>query len=133
MLYTCVALGTPGTWVKQSPLVPLGPARAYDSRTSDGPLGNGTRTVSLTSSGLPAGASVALMNVTVVDTVGVGYLTLFAHGASRPNTANVNWYAASQILNNSATSQVGSTGEIDVYCFTSGSTQFTIDVFGFYY
>ncbi len=98
----CVASGTPGTWIKDSPFVPLGPARAYDSRTSDGPLGNGTRTVSLTASGFPAGASVALMNVTVVDTVGVGYLTLFAHGASKPNTANVNWYAASQILNNSA-------------------------------
>jgi hypothetical protein len=136
MLWTCLAGGTPGTWVKQSPFVPLGPARAYDSRSTGagGPLSGGsTRTVSLTPAGFPAGASAALVNLTIVNTVGIGVLTLYAQGAPEPNTSNIGWSADNQLMANNATTKVGSTGEITVAAAAYGSTQFVIDVFGFYY
>ena len=134
--YGCAVPGTPGTWVRDSPFVPLGPARAYDSRNNGagGPLSSGsTRNVSLTSAGFPAGASIVLVNLTITNTVGVGFLTLYAQGASEPNTSNINWSASGQTNFNNATSKVGSTGEIAVTAGGLGSTQFVIDVFGFYY
>ena len=134
MLYTCVAGGTPGTWVKQSPFVPLGPARAYVSAQSGGPLSAGsTRTVSLTPAGFPAGAAAALVNLTIVNTVGLGFLTLYAQGAPQPSTSNIGWSASGQSFANNATTKVGSTGEITVAAGGLGSTNFIIDVFGFYY
>jgi hypothetical protein len=133
VLYYCVSGGTPGTWVKQSPFVPLGPSRAYDSQT-DGPLSAGqTRNVSLTSAGFPAGASVALVNITIFETAGLGFLTLFAQGASQPTVTNISWSASGQAVCNNATTNVGPTGEITVAAGGLGSTQFEIDVFGFYH
>jgi hypothetical protein len=135
MLYTCVSAGNPGTWVKQSPFVPLGPARAYTSTTDVlGPLATGhTRDVDLTGAGIPAGASAALVNLTVVNTTGLGFLTLYPQGATQPGTSNIGWYASNQSFANNATTKVGSTGKITVAAGGLGSTNFIIDVFGFYY
>jgi hypothetical protein len=68
-LWQCVVAGTPGTWVGQSPLVPVNPpARVYDSRVSDGPISNGqTRAVTVTgtfdASTIPTGISLVLTNL----------------------------------------------------------------------
>jgi hypothetical protein len=133
-LYSCVTGGTPGTWVKLSPLVPVNPPkRAYDSRSHDGPLTAGsTRNVSLTSGGIPAGASLALINLTVVQTVGGGFLTLYEQGrpAPSPLTSNINWYASGQAVANNATVALSSSAQIAVYA--GATTQFIIDVFGYY-
>jgi hypothetical protein len=134
-LYYCMASGTPGTWVKMAPLVPVNPPkRAYDSRTHDGPLaGGGKRNVSLSSGGLPAGASLALINLTVVKTVGAGYLSLYEEGTSAPSplTSNINWFSSGQTIANNATVAVSSSGGITVQA--GGTTDFVIDVFGFYF
>jgi hypothetical protein len=134
-LYYCLEGGTPGTWVKMTPLVPVSPPkRAYDSRTHDGPLpGGNTRNVSLASGGLPAGASLALINLTVVRTVGAGYLSLYEEGTSAPSplTSNINWYASGQTIANNATVAVNSSGGVTVQA--GGTTDFVIDVFGFYF
>ena len=134
-LYYCLANGTPGTWVKMTPLVPINPPkRAYDSRSHDGPLAGGnTRNVSLASGGLPAGASLALINLTVVKTVGAGYLSLYEEGTSAPSplTSNINWYTSGQTIANNATVAVSSSGGITVQA--GGTTDFLIDVFGFYF
>ena len=136
VIYSCVSAGSPGTWTKISPLIPVNPpARAYDLRSHDGPLdSDSTRNVSLTPGHVPGGASLALINLTIVDTVGSGFLTLYAEGTSAPSplTSNINWYASHQIIANNATTAVGSTGEVTLLARGTGSTQFIIDVFGYY-
>jgi hypothetical protein len=135
-LFSCLAPGTPGTWVKLSPLVPVSPpARAFDSRTSGGALGAGqSRDVSLTAGKVPAGASAALVNLTIVNTVGSGFLTMYAQGTSAPSTSNINWYANNQIVANNATPAVSASAQVTVQAGGSSlaKTNFIIDVFGYY-
>jgi hypothetical protein len=118
-----------------TPLVPVNPPkRAYDSRSLDGPLSGGsTRNVSLTSGGVPAGASLALVNLTIVNTVGAGFLTLYEEGTPAPSplTSNINWFQSGQTIANNATVAVSSSGGIAVRA--GGTTNFLIDVFGFYF
>ena len=68
-------------------LLPI-PLRAYDSRTGDGPLAAGaTRTIGLANGkdaagtsmlAVPPGASAALVTLTVTQTVGAGFVTLYS-------------------------------------------------------
>jgi len=130
----------PGEWINLAPqglsFISVSPERAYDSRVSKGgpgPLNPGaSRDISLTSGGLPAGASAALINVTIVNTANSGYLTVYETGASVPNVSNINWYQSGQITANNATPSVSSAGEVTVLCGGTGATDFLIDVFGYY-
>src|SRR6476660_4153403 len=96
------------------------PLRAYDSRTADGPLAvNATRTVSLGTGvdgggvvrlAIPAGATGALVTLTVTNTgTGVGgaggFLKLYSAAlTSPPSVSTINWFGAGQ--NIAATTQV---------------------------
>jgi hypothetical protein len=139
VFWGCVAGGTPGTWrslIEQ--LIPVSPPqRAYDSRVTNsgpGPLLSGTTSapISLTSAGVPASSRAALINLTVVNTTGNGYLTLFAAGGSKPATSNINWSQSGVILANNATPSLSAAGAVQVACGGSGGTDFIIDVFGYY-
>ena len=73
-------------------LLPI-PLRAYDSRTGDGPLAAGrTRTIGLANGkdaggtsmlAVPPGASAAIVTLTVTQTVGAGFVTLYSAAISR--------------------------------------------------
>lgn len=122
------------------------PLRAYDSRTADGPLApNVTRSISLAAGkdgaqaiklAVPAGASGAIVTLTVTDTtVGVGgpggFLTMYSAAlASPPSTSSINWTGAGQNLAVTTQVAVDASGSVKV---TDGAnaTNFVIDVIGY--
>jgi hypothetical protein len=122
------------------------PLRAYDSRTADGPLSpNQTRTVSLQTGkdavqavqiAVPAGATGAIVTLTVTDTtVGVGgpggFLTLYSADLTAvPSTSTINWTGAGQNLATTTQVAVSASGSVKI---TDGAnaTNFVIDVIGY--
>jgi hypothetical protein len=117
----------------------LVPFRAYDSRVEGGTLANGTmRSVAFPASGLSksidTGATALCLNVTITETVGSGFLAVFAGGTSWPGTSNLNWFGDGQIVSNSALVALPASRTIEVLAGgpAVGSTQVVIDVFGFY-
>ena len=129
----------------QAHLLPS-PLRAYDSRTADGPLApNQNRTISLASGkdgaqavqiAVPAGATGAIVTLTVTDTtVGVGgpggFLTMYSAAlATPPSTSTINWTGAGQNLATTTQVAVDASGSVKV---TDGAnaTNFVIDVIGY--
>jgi hypothetical protein len=138
-----LAAGTPPSG--QAHLLPS-PLRAYDSRTVDGPLApNATRTVSLASGkdgtqatvlAVPAGATGAIVTLTVTDTtVGVGgaggFLSLYSAALTTPPaTSAINWTGAGQNLATTTQVAIDVSGSVKV---TDGAnaTNFVIDVIGY--
>jgi hypothetical protein len=145
-LWFCTADGTPGTWwlltgTPPGVLVPLvAPVRVYDSRpggNADGPLAGGKqRVVSLAGTSakpaVPAGAVGALLSLTLDATAGSGFLSVFANGIAWPGTSNANWYTNGQILAVTTTTYVDANATVIVLAGGPGSTQFVIDVIGYY-
>jgi hypothetical protein len=144
-LWFCIASGTPGTWRKLAGSAIAGgfhilatPARIYDSRKdAAGKLAANTeRIVSLASTAsvaaVPAGAVAAMFNITIVNTVGSGFLTAYSAAlATLPPTSNVNWFAKDQTHANLAISAVDQTARIKLYAGVN-VTDVIIDVLGFY-
>jgi hypothetical protein len=124
------------------------PVRILDTRQGGGPkVPSGvTVTVSLAkaingaASGLPAGATAALVNLTVAATEGSGYHTAYSADATLdPVTghSSVNWDASDQTRANLAVSVVGSAtadtaGAIKLTSGGGGSTHLIIDLIGYY-
>jgi hypothetical protein len=116
------------------------PVRVYDSRpggNADGPLAGGQeRTVSLaghaSTPAVPTGAAAALISLTLDDTAAAGFLSVFANGIAWPGTSNANWYTSDQILAVTTVTAVDAAAKVTVRAGGSGSTQFVIDVIGFY-
>lgn len=117
------------------------PLRAYDSRDNHGPkiAAGETRTVSLATGvngqgarilAVPAGATAAIVTLTVTETVGGGYLKMYSAATTEPATSNINWFANNQTFAVSTQVAVDSAGSVQV---TSGpnATQFIIDVVGY--
>ena len=73
------------------------------------------------------------MNVTVTNTKGSGFLTLYPAGEATPTASNVN-YSAGQTVANSAIVPVGKNGEINVFNggASAKSTDVIIDITGYY-
>ncbi|HET8590176.1 MAG TPA: hypothetical protein VFM01_11140, partial [Nakamurella sp.] len=118
------------TWQAPTTLTPLpNPVRVYDSRSHDGPIHAGqSRTLSLADR-LPAGATGAIVNLTITGTLGGGYLTLYPAGHTRPHTSSINWYTTGQTLANQATTNLGNTTAITIYA--AGTTQYLIDLLAY--
>ena len=110
---TCVCRGIrvdftppPGTaGSSSSGLVPIPPARVYDSRLGGGKLrSNEERTVGLATATdgaavVPAGAGAATITLTVTDTEGAGgYVAVFPAGTTWPGTSSINWFGPGQNL-----------------------------------
>jgi hypothetical protein len=133
--FKCTADGTPGAWVQMNNSVTLAtPVRAYDSRSSGGPLraGDGEtahpRAIPITGvvAGIPSNAVAVFGNLAVTQGVGVGFATVWPSG-SWPGTANINFATAD--LSNSFTVGLSATGTISVAA--SQQTHVVIDVTGF--
>jgi hypothetical protein len=118
------------THAPRTPVVLTTPIRAYDSRSTGGPLTGGhSRTISLASA-IPAGAAGAILNLTVLRTVTSGYLTMYATGTPVPATSSINWFGSNQTLGNQVTTAVSLSRSVTVAA-RGTSTQFVIDVLGY--
>jgi len=158
-LYYCVTTGTPGTWravarpASAGALIPVTPARVYDSRHDmtymgppNHPINTGqTRTVSVahkvdatgvitTMDYVPAGATAIAYNLTVVNTVGTnGWLAVNPGGVGTVSASAINWTAAGLTTANASLVSVNAGRQVTVICGgTATSCNFIIDVVGYY-
>jgi hypothetical protein len=104
--------------------------RVLDRRTS--PLGklnpNEERRVTLT--GAPGFATSAVINLTVTDTEGAGYVAVFPANVPWPGNSSINWSDGGQILANSVVTAVDPTGTIAIHGGV-GRTHIVIDAQGY--
>jgi hypothetical protein len=129
-------------------LVPITPARVYDSRRNMTPDANGSissganRTISVANGRNPSTGTVTLPNVvpatataiaytlTVTGSSSGGYLAVNPGGDTVVHASTINW-AAGQTLANSGVIAISPTRTITVVG-GSGTTQFIVDVIGYY-
>ncbi len=109
-----------------------GPFRLIDTRLpgNGGRISAGqTRTIGLLNS-----SYTVACNITVVNTTGGnGYLALYNADIARPNPfSSINWQGAGKIVANFAIVDIGNSG-FKVYCGGSGSTNFIVDIVGYYF
>lgn len=150
-MWVCVADGTPGQWRKLAGPATAGalhaiePTRVYDSRwPGRGPIAAGEDRVVAIGTGrdvatgaaettglVPPEARAVQYTLTVVDTVGAGFLALTSEKATAYRASTVNWASAGASIANSTMGKVTSPS-MKVWCGGAGSTQFVIDVLGYY-
>ena len=148
-LWYCTASGSPGTWQRlgaagtAGALTLIAPARVYDSRSGQEPLGvfkgrlnpGDNRAVDCTvnSSGVPADAKGVLLNLTAAGPVSTGNLAVYPDGTPAPATSTVN-YRAGQNIANATASGCGPDAKIRVQCgpTSAGGTDFVVDIVGYY-
>ena len=123
-----------------STLVPLTPARLFDSRgpglTVDGlasgsgarPAGSITEVQVAGRGCVPADATAVVLNVTVVQPAASGYASVFPCGEAVPNASNLN-FAAGQNVPNAVVAKVGAGGTVCV--FAEVPFDLLVDVNGF--
>ena len=130
-----------GYFASATVLVPLGsPARLLETRagltTVDG-LFNATGLrpdqgiIQLTvngRAGIPANASAVVLNVTVDQPRGSGYLTVYPTGEGRPLTSNLN-YVSGQTVANAVIARLGAGGTLCIY--TQAAAHLVVDVAGY--
>ena len=119
------------------------PVRVYDSRPNavpelptDGRITTGqVRTIGLLDSGAEGfGENIdgVMINLTVTDTIGWGFLTVFSAGiAATPNVSCINWFEGGMTVANHVVSAVD-LAQLKVACGGGGSTHFIVDVIGVY-
>ncbi len=129
-------------------LTVVDPHRVYDSRTPaplPGRLNGGeSRVISVANARdvdggavtiadfVPADAAAIMFNLTVVNTSGSGFLGVTPVSTISVNSSTVNWIGEGNVAANS--SIVGLVGgrDIRVHCGGFGSTDFAVDVLGYY-
>ena len=155
-LWHCVVAGTPGVWRRMSGAATAGafvatePSRVYDSRLTTGEQAGGrifageTRMIRvadvialdgtvLVRDGVPVGATAVAYNLAVVNTINGGFLYLAPGDSTRISAASINWdEATSGALNNGSVVKVDGDRRLKVYCEGTGSTNFVIDIVGYY-
>lgn len=108
---------------------PVDPRRALDTRPT-GPLAAGTEVaVSIGGvGGVPADAASVALNVTAVEPVEAGFVSVYQCGGS-PDTSSLNYPAGETVANAVI---VGLDGDGDICVFTSAETQVLVDVFAWF-
>jgi hypothetical protein len=117
----------------------LTPCRIADTRSAAGTYGapalaaGATRVFPLAGvCGIPPGATAVSINITVTQPTAMGSLTLFPAGAAVPGTSAIN-YVAGQTRANNAIAGLSDTTGLAVRCNQgSGTTQFILDVNGYF-
>lgn len=113
----------------------LSPSRVLDTRTAGGTIAaNSSRSVQVTGNGgVPSsGVSAVVLNVTVTETTGGGFLTVSPTGVARPTASNLNWSGGGTTIPNSVVVKVGTGGKVDLYQSGPGTAQVIVDVAGYY-
>ncbi|MGZ4673019.1 MAG: hypothetical protein ACXV8K_10205, partial [Ilumatobacteraceae bacterium] len=127
--------------------IPIDPKRVYDSRVIDpiGPLGgSATRVISVANGYtvstatvdlpdvVPVGAKAIAYNLTITKTVGSGFLAVAPGDATALGASSINWFTSGMTLANGLVVKLDSNRQVKVFCGGGGSTQFIIDVLGYY-
>jgi len=155
-LWFSVKGGMPAVWRKLAgsstagSLHPIAPVRAYDSRKPlPGPMaplfagqhqlvsvadGHHVTTGAVTvADAVPVGATAVQYNVTVVDTIGHGYLAVNVGGDNVVAASAINWFGNSQSLANGSLVKLNDNREVTVVCGGAGAAcNFIIDIVGYY-
>jgi hypothetical protein len=120
-----------------SPYNAVAPARILDTRVAIGAPtaavpASGTLNLQVTGrGGVPAtGVSAVILNVTVVDPVGGGFLTAWPTGDVRPVASNLN-FAPGQTVPNLVVAKLGTGGKVSFYN-GGGAAHLVADVAGWY-
>jgi hypothetical protein len=125
-----------------SPATPLvfntvTPCRVVDTRQASGALGgpimgaNSTRAfpVTMSSCGIPTTATAYALNVTVVPTSALNYLTLWPAGETQSTVSTLN-SPSGQVVANAALVPSGTSGAVSV--FVTNQTHLLIDIVGYF-
>ena len=122
-----------GYYTTGSQLVPTVPIRLLDTRDSTGgvtgPTFGKVDVVVLGHAGVPANATSVVLNVTVTEPTGDGYLTVWPAGAAQPIASNLN-FVHGQTVPNLVISKIGTEGKIS-YFNNSGKVHVVMDVLGY--
>jgi Bacterial Ig-like domain (group 3) len=113
---------------------PLMSTRLLDTRHGAPVAAGGTIPLSVLGVGaVPAtGVSAVLLNVTSAQGTEGGFVTVFADGPTRPTASNLN-YGKGQTIANLVVAQVNpSTGKVDFYNGSTGTTNLIADVEGYF-
>jgi hypothetical protein len=143
------ALNTGGVYTNPAVLPPppppadfftVTPCRLVDTRNAAGPSGGpalspgATRSFTLTGGacGIPSTAIAVSVNLTVVQPVVQGYLTLYeGDAAGPPLTSSINFSPGVTRANNAVVRLAGNGGAINVKNGSAGSVHFVLDVSGY--
>jgi hypothetical protein len=106
----------------------LAPSRLLDTRNTGQRLTGGTLNLTVTGGSVPSNAAAVTLNVTVTNTVGAGFLTVWPAGLTRPLASNLNW-AAGQTVPNLVVVAVGTNGQVSLYA--NNPTDVVVDIEGF--
>ncbi len=110
-------------------LFPVTPCRVLDTRNVIGAI-NGTLPVNVTSSScaLPSAAEAFVLNATVVPTAGLGYLSLWPDGETKPGVSTLNADDGATTSNMAIVPTTN--GSVDAYA--SNPTQLILDISGYF-
>jgi len=117
-------------------VVPMDPVRLLDTRAGIGaPTARvgAKATVHLAvagTHGIPSDATAVVLTVTAANPSAPGFVTVYADGATRPNTSNVN-FAAHQTVPNLVLAPLGTNGDVALYNGSAASTDLIADVTGY--
>ena len=112
----------------------LSPARILDTRSGlgsvAGPVGQGAAIdlVVAGEGGVDADADTVVLNVTVTEPTGEGYVTVWPSGATMPTASNLN-FVPGQTVPNLVISRLGANGQVSLFN-SSGNTHLIADVLG---
>jgi hypothetical protein len=129
--------GTPVTTGAYGSVVPN---RLLDTRdgtgTSSGApflavAANGSVNLNVTGSGVPAGASAVVLNVTATQPAQAGFITVFGAGATKPLASNLN-FLAHQTVPNLVIAPVSADGRVTLFNGSTGATHLIADISGYY-
>ena len=79
---------------------------------------------------VPATATAVVLNLTVTQAQGWGYVTSFPAGQARPDASSINFERSGQTIANLVTVSLGAGGAVDLYA--SNGVQLIADVEGYY-
>jgi hypothetical protein len=102
--------------------------RAFDTRSQGGKRAGGTTTTIPMPSEVPAGAKAVVVNITMTETDGFGYITAWP-GGTRPNTSVNNSYAKNQVVPNLCVVELRNRS---FQLYNHGGCQFFVDVQGYW-
>ena len=125
-----IRLGSPSD---ASLLVPMVPLRVLDTREAASPFhtmgAGGVLTLSVADD-VPADATAASINLTVVNGTLGSFLTLFPTGTEKPVASAINW-ADSMAHANSTVVKLGTAKSFDIYNL-AGKVDVVVDLVGYY-
>jgi hypothetical protein len=81
---------------------------------------------------IPATARAVAYNLTIANTVGSGFLSVNPGNAAAPGGSSINWFQSGISLANGLVGSLDNNRQIKVFCGGGGSTDFIVDINGYY-